>query len=135
MLNCASSSDDHAVASCAWTVDGQTTNDSTLTLAPDTVRTYDVQLTVNDLSGNAATTNATVASVDPSVPYFEEGYLDLFPTKATNGDALVFEVAADDDYDALTALRIHWVCSRARTRTGTGMQGTTRTAGPKPPLV
>ena len=34
VLNCASSSDDHAVASCAWTVDGQTTNDSTLTLAP-----------------------------------------------------------------------------------------------------
>ena len=58
--------------------------------------------------GNAATATATVASVDPSVPYFEEGYLDLFPAKATDGDALVFEVAVDDDYDALPALRVHW---------------------------
>ena len=120
VLNCASSSDDHAVASCAWTVDGQTTNDSTLTLAPDTVRTYDVQLTVNDLSGNAATATATVASVDPSVPYFEEGYLDLFPTKATDGDALVFEVAVDDDYDAPTALRVHWDLQPSKDTDGNG---------------
>ena len=108
------------MASCAWTVDGQTTNDSTLTLAPDTVRTYDVQLTVNDLSGNAATATATVASVDPSVPYFEEGYLDLFPTKATDGDALVFEVAVDDDYDAPTALRVHWDLQPSKDTDGNG---------------
>ena len=108
------------MASCAWTVDGQTTNDSTLTLAPDTVRTYDVQLTVNDLSGNAATATATVASVDPSVPYFEEGYLDLFPTKATDGDALVFEVAVDDDYDALPDLRVHWDLQPSKDTDGNG---------------
>ena len=120
VLNCASSSDDHAVASCAWTVDGQTTNDSTLTLAPDAVRTYQVELTVKDASGNSANTSAIIASVDPSVPYFEEGYLDLFPTKATEGDELIFEVAVDDDYDGLAALRVHWDLQPSKDTDGNG---------------
>ena len=94
------------VASCDWVVDGESTpNASTLTLNPDSVRTYEVELTVSDASGNSANTSATITSVDPSVPYFEEGYLDLFPTKATEGDELTSEVAVDDDYDGLVELR------------------------------
>ena len=120
VLNCASSSDDHAVDSCAWTVDGQTTNDSTLTLAPDTVRTYQVELTVKDASGNSANTSAIIASVDPSVPYFEEGYLDLFPTNVAEGDELTFEVAVDDDYDGLAALRVHWDLQPSKDTDGNG---------------
>lgn len=121
VLNCVSSSDDHVVASCDWTVDGQTTtNISTLTLAPDAVQTYDVRLTVTDESGNVANATATVASVDPSVPYFEAGYLDLFPTKATDGDRLTFEVAVDDDYDGLTALRVHWDLQPSKDTDGNG---------------
>ena len=109
VLNCASSTDDHAVASCDWTVDGQTTpNASTLTLNPDSVRTYEVDLTVSDASGNSANTSAIIVSVDPSMPYFEEGYLNLFPTNVNEGDELTFEVAVDDDYDGLVALRVHW---------------------------
>ena len=121
VLNCASSSDDHAVASCDWTVDGQTTsNASTLTLNPDAVRTYEVELKVNDASGNSANTSSIIASVDPSVPYFEEGYLDLFPTKATEGDELTFEVAVDDDYDDLAALRVHWDLQPSKDTDGNG---------------
>ena len=121
VLNCASSSDDHAVASCDWVVDGEsTTNASTLTLNPDSVRTYEVELTVSDASGNSANTSALIASVDPSVPYFEEGYLDLFPTKATEGDELTFEVAVDDDYDGLVALRVHWDLQPSKDTDGNG---------------
>ena len=121
VLNCASSSDDHAVASCDWTVDGQTTpNASTLTLNPDSVRTYEVVLAVNDASGNSANTSTIIASVDPSVPYFEEGYLDLFPTKVAEGDELTFEVAVDDDYDGLAALRVHWDLQPSKDTDGNG---------------
>jgi len=121
VLNCASSSDDHAVASCDWMVDGQTTsNASTLTLNPDAVRTYEVELKVNDASGNSANTSSIIVSVDPSVPYFEEGYLDLFPTKATEGDEVTFEVAVDDDYDDLAALRVHWDLQPSKDTDGNG---------------
>ena len=121
VLNCASSSDDHAVTSCDWTVDGETTsNASTLTLNPDIVRTYEVELMVNDASGNSANTSSIIASVDPSVPYFEEGYLNLFPTKATVGDELTFEVAVDDDYDDLVALRVHWDLQPSKDTDGNG---------------
>ena len=109
VLNCAASTDDHAVASCDWTVDGQTTsNASTLTLSPETVRTYEVGLTVKDASGNVANTTAVITSVDPTVPYFEEGFLDLLPTKATEGDELTLEVAVNDSFDGPNPLRVHW---------------------------
>ena len=109
VLNCAASTDDHTVASCDWTVDGQTTsNASTLTLSPETVRTYEVDLTVRDASGNVANTTAVITSVDPTVPYFEKGFLDLLPTKATEGDELTFEVAVNDSFDGPNPLRVHW---------------------------
>ena len=109
VLNCASSSDDHTVASCDWTVDGQPqVNTSTLTLSPDTVRTYEVRLTVKDASGNSANITTTIASVDPSVPYFEQGFLDVLPTKATEGDELTLEVAVNDSFDGPSPLRVHW---------------------------
>ena len=54
------------------------------------------------------------------MPYFEEGYLDLFPTKATEGDELTFEVAVDDDYDGLVALRVHWDLQPSKDTDGNG---------------
>ena len=109
VLNCASSTDDHAVAGCDWTVDGETTNNtSTRTLTPDTIRSYNVTLTVTDLSGNTANVSAVIASVDPTVPTFDTGLLAAFPTRASQGETVSFEVAVDDAFDAATQLTVHW---------------------------
>ena len=63
---------------------------------------------MKDASGNSANITTTIASVDPSVPYFEQGFLDVLPTKATEGDELTLEVAVNDSFDGPSPLRVHW---------------------------
>ena len=108
-LSCSSSSDDHQVARCDWVVDGVATeNASEVVFTPDSVRTYEVELTVTDASGNAGNTTAQVRSVDPTLPRFEPSLLADFPLSATAGDEVEFVVAVSDTYDPSSALRVHW---------------------------
>ena len=108
-LSCGSSTDDHQVASCSWRVDGQQQgNQSTLTMTPDRVGEVDVELTVTDPSGNEANRSAVVRSVDPTLPSIASDSVVNFPTEVDQDGTLSFEVAVSDDYDAATALRVHW---------------------------
>ena len=120
-LSCSPSSDDHQVARCDWVVDGVATeNASEVAFMPDSVRTYEVELTVTDASGNTGNTTAQVRSVDPTLPRFEPSLLANFPLSATAGDEVEFVVAVSDTYDASSALRVHWDLQPAKDTDGNG---------------
>ena len=120
-LSCSPSSDDHQVARCDWVVDGVATeNASEVAFMPDSVRTYEVELTVTDASGNTGNTTAQVRSVDPTLPRFEPSLLADFPLSATAGDEVEFVVAVSDTYDASSALRVHWDLQPAKDTDGNG---------------
>ena len=108
-MSCSPSSDDHQVARCDWVIDGVATdNVSDVAFTPDSVRTYEVELTVTDASGNSGSTTAQVRSVDPTLPRFEPSLLADFPLSATAGDDVEFVVSVSDTYDPSSALRVHW---------------------------
>ena len=120
-LSCSPSSDDHQVARCDWVVDGVATeNASEVAFMPDSVRTYEVELTVTDASGNTGNTTAQVRSVDPTLPRFEPSLLANFPLSATAGDEVEFVVVVSDTYDASSALRVHWDLQPAKDTDGNG---------------
>ena len=120
-LSCSPSSDDHQVARCDWVVDGVATeNASEVAFTPDSVRTYEVELTVTDASGNTGNTTAQVRSVDPTLPRFEPSLLANFPLSATAGDDVEFVVAVSDTYDPSSALRVHWDLQPAKDTDGNG---------------
>ena len=66
---------------------------------------YEVALTVKDVSGNVGTLSAVINSVDPTIPRFDASLLPNFPTTATEGEAISFEVVVFDDYDAEATLQ------------------------------
>ena len=120
-LSCSPSSDDHQVARCDWVVDGVATeNASEVAFMPDSVRTYEVELTVTDASGNTGNTTAQVRSVDPTLPRFEPSLLAEFPLSTTAGDGVEFVVAVSDTYDPSSALRVHWDLQPAKDTDGNG---------------
>ncbi len=121
-FTCTSSTDDHLIDSCDWMVDGRATNNSTsLSLLPDEIRTYEVVLTVKDASGNIGTLSAIINSVDPTIPAFDLSLLPNFPTKATEGDSVSFEVVVFDAYDADATLRVHWDLQPEKDTDGNGV--------------
>ena len=108
-LNCASSSDDDAVAGCSWVVDGEEAGtNTTLSFTWDEVGEHTVVLTVTDPSGNTGTSSATIRSIDPSIPSVSPVNGTTFPTTATQGDRLSFTVVVNDNYDTASSLRVHW---------------------------
>ena len=108
-MTCSSSTDDHQIQGCDWTVDGEVSEGvSVISFTPDALRDYVVVLSVTDTSGNSGNATAIVKSVDPTLPRFDLSLLAAFPTTANSGEALAFEVAVSDDYDPDTALRVHW---------------------------
>jgi len=108
-LDCLSSNDDDAIATCAWIVDGEAlgTNTTITKTWPET-GVHAIQLIVTDFSGNSASTNTTLRVVDPSVPSVAPTEGVSFPTSATVGDKLSFSVVVVDEYDAPASLRVHW---------------------------
>ncbi len=120
-MSCSSSTDDHQVARCDWTVDGQTTeNTSVFSFTPNELRDYNVLLTVSDVSGNTGNATAVVKSVDPTIPSFDIPLLAAFPTTSTAGESLDFEVAVSDDFDPDSALRVHWDLQPSKDTDGNG---------------
>ena len=121
-LSCTASTDDHQTDSCDWTIDGEvTTNVSSLTYTPDEIRMYEVSLTVKDASGNVGTLSAVINSVDPTIPRFDASLLPNFPTTATEGEAISFEVVVFDDYDDNATLRVHWDLQPGKDTDGNGV--------------
>ena len=121
-LSCTASTDDHQTDSCDWTIDGEvTTNVSSLTYTPDEIRIYEVALTVKDVSGNVGTLSGVINSVDPTIPRFDASLLPNFPTTATEGEAISFEVVVFDDYDDNATLRVHWDLQPGKDTDGNGV--------------
>ena len=121
-LSCTASTDDHQTDSCDWTIDGEvTTNVSSLAFTPDEIRMYEVSLTVKDASGNVGTLSAVINSVDPTIPRFDASLLPNFPTTATEGEAISFEVVVFDDYDDNATLRVHWDLQPGKDTDGNGV--------------
>ena len=109
LLNCASSTDDHAVESCSWTVDGETTaNQSVFALQPPGIGNTVVELSVMDMSGNVGNASTTIRSVDPSRPTFDPSLFAAYPSSADEGETLEFRVEVADDFDDASSLRVHW---------------------------
>ena len=120
-MTCSSSTDDHQVARCDWTVDGQQDeNTSLISFTPNEIRDYNVVLTVTDASGNTGNTTIVVKSVDPTLPTFDLSLLAAFPTVATAGNALEFQVAVSDTFDPDSALRVHWDLQPSKDTDGNG---------------
>jgi|GEM_PF-213988 len=108
-LNCASSTDDDAVASCAWSVDGaEAGTNASVSFSLSDVGTYAVVLTVTDASGNSAQTNVSLRVVDPSIPEIGPSGGIAFPETADEGDTLSLTVDVSDAYDDPANLRVHW---------------------------
>jgi len=108
-LNCASSTDDDAVASCAWSMDGaEAGTNASVSFSLSDVGTYAVVLTVTDASGNSAQTNVSLRVVDPSIPEIGPSGGIAFPETADEGDTLSLTVDVSDAYDDPANLRVHW---------------------------
>ncbi len=108
-LNCASSTDDDTVTSCAWSVDGADAGTNTsVAFSWSDIGTYAVALTVTDASGNSAQTNVSLRVVDPSIPVIGPSGGLAFPETADEGDTLSLTVDVSDAYDDPVNLRVHW---------------------------
>ena len=108
-LNCASSTDDDTVTSCAWSVDGADAGTNTsVAFSWSDIGTYSVALTVTDASGNSAQTNVSLRVVDPSIPVIGPSGGLAFPETADEGDTLSLTVDVSDAYDDPANLRVHW---------------------------
>ena len=120
-LTCASSTDDHLVSSCDWTVDGNSYgNTTTVQLPTDAIRSYTVVLKVTDQSGNVGNVTGIINSVDPTMPTFDASTVANFPVEVTQGEAVRLEVAVSDLYDSPAALRVHWDLQPNRDTDGNG---------------
>ena len=121
VLNCLASTDDDAVSGCSWTVDGEPAgNETSLSLSWSDVSLHDVSVAVSDPSGNTATATATIRSVDPSLPAFDTELFTTYPTKVTAGDSFTFKVAVEDEFDPVSALRVHWDLNPSEDADGNG---------------
>ena len=108
-MNCLSSTDDDAVSSCAWSIDGASVgNGTTLPLVWDEIGVFELELVVFDAAGNTDTSSATIRSIDPTIPMFINSTFADFPEELYAGDSYTFLVEVEDDYDGPTELRVHW---------------------------
>lgn len=120
-MNCLSSTDDDAVASCDWTLNGVAFgNATTLPLLWEDIGVYELALIVSDAAGNTASTSATIRSIDPTIPTFNTSLLADFPAKVSAGDSYKFNIEVSDSYDSDTALRVHWDLNPSKDSDGNG---------------
>ena len=121
IMNCDASSDDDVVSQCTWTIDGAASgNGSSLETTWDETGVHTITLTVVDPAGNSAQVNATVRSVDSTLPFFSEGLLSEFPLTATAGESFSLVVGVYDDFDNDDQLRVHWDVNPGKDTDGNG---------------
>ncbi len=109
ILSCATSTDNHQVAACSWTVDGSPYGQqSTASFNWSDVGTHEVGLIVLDPSGNSQSTSVQILVTDSTVPSLDAPLLEVFKNQATEGELTSFLISASDEYDATTDLRFHW---------------------------
>lgn len=108
-LNCDSSSDDHEVSLCAWTLDGTLYGqNNSILVSWQTIGSHEVVLTVTDSSGNTNSASTTVVVIDATLPVLQQSSLNVLPSSGMIDQALKCSVTANDPFDSETALRYHW---------------------------
>lgn len=108
-LSCATSTDNHQIAACSWSIDGSPFGQqTTASFNWSDIGTHEVGLIVLDASGNSQSATAQILVTDSTVPRLNEALLDALENQAIEGQTVAFSVTAFDGYDANTDLRFHW---------------------------
>ena len=109
VLNCDSSSDDHEISLCSWSVDGALFGqNNTILVSWTTIGSHEVVLTVTDSSGNTNSTATSVVVVDNTLPVLQQSSLNVLPSSGMIDQAITCSVSASDPFDNTIALRYHW---------------------------
>ena len=108
-LSCATSTDNHQVSACSWSLDGNPFGQqTTASFNWSETGTHEVGLTVLDASGNSQSTLVQILVTDSTVPVLNLAMRQAFANQATEGEVTTFAIAASDEYDANADLRFHW---------------------------
>ncbi len=108
-LSCATSTDNHQVAACSWSVDGSPYGQqTTASFNWSEIGTHEVGLIVLDPSGNSQSTSVQIIVTDSTVPSLDPPLLGAFENQAIEGEITTFSITASDGYDVNTDLRFHW---------------------------
>jgi hypothetical protein len=108
-LSCATSTDNHQIAACSWSVDGSPYGQqTTASFNWSDIGSHDVGLIVLDPSGNSQSTSVQILVTDSTKPSLDQPLIDALTNQAVEGEVTSFFVTASDGYDANTDLRFHW---------------------------
>ncbi len=108
-FSCSSSTDDDAIANCLWewaTVLSDSNN--SIAISWPNIGTYEVNLTVTDLSGNSATATTTIVVDDSSIPSLVQQSIQELPSSSVEDKPITLSVNAIDTYDQSYQLVYHW---------------------------
>ena len=109
LLNCAGSTDDHTVSTCAWNLDGNPYGqNNTVSFSWTDIGTHIVTLTVSDASGNSNSISTTLVVTDTSLPILDQLTLNVLPSGGLVDEAITCTAQASDPYDPSNSLRYHW---------------------------
>ena len=109
LLNCAGSTDDHTVSTCAWNLDGNPYGqNNTVSFSWTDIGTHIVTLTVSDASGNSNSISTTLVVTDTSLPILDQLTLNVLPSGGLVNEAITCTAQASDPYDPSNFLRYHW---------------------------
>ena len=108
-LSCASSTDDHQIKSCSWLINGNNAGqEDQVFFNYSTVVDWDVELTVEDMSGNTAKLSTIVKVIDTSSPVLSSASTSTLTKIVTAGEEVTFTMTATDSFDSESVLRYHW---------------------------
>ena len=108
-LSCATSTDNHQVAACSWSLDGSPYGQqTTASFNWSDIGIHEVGLIVLDPSGNSQSTSAQILVTDSSVPSIDQPLFEAFSNQAVEGEVTSFFITASDNYDTNTDMRFHW---------------------------
>ena len=108
-LSCATSTDNHQVAACSWSLDGSPYGQQTIASFDwSDIGIHEVGLIVLDPSGNSESTSAQILVTDSSVPSIDQPLFEAFSNQAVEGEVTSFFITASDNYDTNTDMRFHW---------------------------
>ncbi len=108
-LSCATSTDNHQVAACSWSLDGSPYGQqTTASFNWSEIGIHEVGLIVLDPSGNSQSTSAQILVTDSSVPSIDQPLFEAFSNQAVEGEVTSFFITASDNYDTNTDMRFHW---------------------------
>ncbi len=108
-LSCATSTDNHQVAACSWSLDGSPYGQQTIaSFNWSDIGIHEVGLIVLDPSGNSQSTSVQILVTDSSVPSIDQPLFEAFSNQAVEGEVTSFFITASDNYDTNTDMRFHW---------------------------